>query len=108
VDPDPEETGLDSDGAGLDQLQAEEGSSRPGAGAGQEEGGRSPGQALERQGGDTGTGTGTSITRKYGSGSGWVGSGAGGRGLAAARGSNMARKAGRKFGSASRLVFNFQ
>ena len=31
-----------------------------------------------------------------------------GRGLAAARGNHMARKAGRKFGSASRLELNFQ
>ena len=31
-----------------------------------------------------------------------------GRGLAAAKGNHMARKAGRKFGSASRLELNFQ
>ncbi len=78
VDPDPEETGPDLDGAGLGQVQAEGVSSRPGEGAGQQERGGHQGR-LWRCWGGTGTGTSTSVTWRSGSGSGWVGSGAGGR-----------------------------
>ena len=54
MDPDPVEAGPDSAEAGLCQVRTGEGSSRPGARAGQGEGGQAPGQALGRQGGHRG------------------------------------------------------
>ena len=54
MDPDPVEAGPDSAEAELCQVRTGEGFSRPGARAGQEEGGQAPGQALERQGGAQG------------------------------------------------------
>ncbi len=51
MDPDPVEAGPDSAEARLCQVRTGEGSSCPGARAGQEEEGWTPGQALERQGG---------------------------------------------------------
>ncbi len=103
MDPDPVEAGPDSAEAGLCQVRTGEGSSRPGARAGQEEGWRRPGQALERQGGGHRGRYRYIRNMMYRIRLDWVR----GRGLEAARGNHIARKAGRKFGSASRLELNF-
>ena len=105
MDPDPVEAGPDLAEARLCQVRTGGGSSRPGARTGQEEGGRAPGQALERQGGHRGRYRYIhNMMYRIRIRLDWVR----GRGLAAARGNHMARKAGRKFGSASRLELNFQ
>ena len=109
MDPDPVEAGPDSAEAGLCQVRTGEGySSHPGARAGQEEGGRAPGQALERQGGAQGQ---VPVHPQHDvpdPDPAGLGPGQGAGVWPQPKGNHMARKAGRKFGSASRLELNFQ